>query len=110
MFDRLKGGGAPEPRKGMPSPRLPEAEFKKRYREQFFDTAFENAAGEIEKIAEIAWQAYADSRKSPRTRKAGEGFADPDYDLSVDWIAAKAAVDAAPRDHAQHEALEPAGL
>ena len=30
MFDWLKHGGAPEPRKGMPSPRLEEAEFKRR--------------------------------------------------------------------------------
>ncbi len=37
MFDWLKHGGAPEPRKGMPSPRLNEAEFKRRYRERFYD-------------------------------------------------------------------------
>jgi hypothetical protein len=31
----------PEPRKGMPNPRLDEAEFKQRYSEQFRDPAFD---------------------------------------------------------------------
>jgi multimeric flavodoxin WrbA len=105
MFDWLKRGEpAPEPRKGMPSPRLGEAEFKRRYRERFYDPAFDKVAAEIDMIAEIAWQAYAQSRKSPRTRKAGEGYADPDYDLSVEWIAAKEAVEAAQRRHDENGA------
>jgi hypothetical protein len=33
----------------------------------------------------VAWQAYVNSHKSPVTVKAGPGFADPDYDLSVEW-------------------------
>ena len=81
MFDWLKDGKAPEPRKGMPSPRLAEDEFKRRFRAQFQDPAFERSR-ELDKVAEAAWDAYAHSRKSPRTRKAGPEFADPDYDLS----------------------------
>jgi multimeric flavodoxin WrbA len=77
----------------MPSPKLGEQEFKVRYRQQFADPAFDKLDSELGDIAEVAWQAYADSRKSPRTRKAGPGFADPDYDLSVDWIAARQAID-----------------
>ena len=34
MSDLTKGGQAPAPRKGMPSPRLDEAEFKRRYRDE----------------------------------------------------------------------------
>src|SRR4051794_22500642 len=90
---------APSPRKGMPSPRLDEAEFKQRYRQQFADPAFEAARGEIQTIAAIAWDAYANSRKSPVTRKAGPGFADPDYELSVDWLAARDAIVAAQSRH-----------
>ncbi|TIM66014.1 MAG: flavodoxin family protein [Mesorhizobium sp.] len=85
-------GKAPAPRKGMASPRLSEKAFKARYKQQFVDPAFEPLAQSIEQIASIAWQAYADSRKSPITRKAGPAFSDPDYDLSVDWIAAHEAV------------------
>jgi hypothetical protein len=83
---------APAPRKGMPSPRLDEREFKRRYRQQFFDPAFRAHDVAIETLADVAWEAYEDSRKSPVTRKAGAGFADPDYDLSVEWIAAHDAV------------------
>jgi multimeric flavodoxin WrbA len=85
----------PDPRKGMPSPRLDEQEFKRRYRQQFTDPAFEAARDEIEKITAIAWDAYENSRKSPVTRKAGPEFADPDYELSVDWLAAREAIHAA---------------
>ncbi|MGX8012847.1 flavodoxin family protein [Mesorhizobium sp. ORM8.1] len=88
-----------EPRKGMPSPRLGESEFKQRYRKLFYDPAFEPEADAIGRLAEIAWQAYSEERKSPVTRRAGQGFHDPGYDLSVEWIAAHEAVDAAQRRH-----------
>jgi multimeric flavodoxin WrbA len=90
---------APPPRKGMPSPKLEKEAFKQRYLGQFEDPAFRNLDAELAKIAEVAWQAYADSRKSPTTHKAGPEFADPDYDLSVDWIAARDAIQAAQSRH-----------
>ena len=37
--------------------------------------------------------------KAPVTRKAGAGFADPDYEISVDWLAAREAILAAQRRH-----------
>ena len=80
------------PRKGMPSPRLPEGEFRKRFRAQFTDPAFAAVEAELEKVTGVAWDAYKHSRKAPITRKAGPGFADPGYDLSVDWIAAHEAI------------------
>ena len=39
--------------------------------------------------------AYRDGRKAPITRKAGRGYADPDYDLSVEWIETKARLEQA---------------
>jgi hypothetical protein len=86
-------------RKGMPSPKLEEEEFKTRYLGQFEDPAFRSLDSELSKIAEVAWQAYAESRKSPITRKAGEEFTDPDYELSVDWLAARDAIHAAQARH-----------
>lgn len=83
------------PRKGMPSPRLDEAEFRSRYRKLFEDPAFKPLTSEINAVTDAAWDAYKHSRKSPYTRKAGPGYADPDYDLSVDWIAARDAIDEA---------------
>jgi multimeric flavodoxin WrbA len=84
-----------EPRKGSPSPRLDESEFKKRFLSQFKDRAYETLEDELGKVAAAAWDAYAHSRKSPITRKAGPGFADPDYDLAVDWLAARDEIRAA---------------
>ena len=43
---------APEPRKGMPSPRLGEQEFKQRFLDQFVDPAFAQLQGELAKLAD----------------------------------------------------------
>jgi multimeric flavodoxin WrbA len=86
-------------RKGMPSPRLAEIEFKRRFLSQFQDQAFTAIADSIDKIADAAWDAYLHSRKSPHTRRAGPGYADPDYALADDWLAARDAIGAAQRQH-----------
>jgi multimeric flavodoxin WrbA len=91
---------APEPRKGMPSPRLPEAEFRRRFLSRYRDPVFDAARTELDRIAGLAWQAYSAQRKAPITRRAGPGYADPDYELAVDWLRTKADVEAA---QAQHE-------
>ena len=65
-------------------------EFKRRFLENFGDPAFEPEQGSLARIEVIAWEAYEAGRKAPRTRKAGPGYSDPDYELSVDWIEAKA--------------------
>jgi multimeric flavodoxin WrbA len=88
-----------EPRKGTPSPRLSEAAFRDRFLGQFRDPAFRPLSDELDRIAAAAWDAYSHSRKSPDTRKAGPQFADPDYDLSVDWLAARDAIAAAQARH-----------
>ena len=90
----------PKPRRGMPDPKLDEATFGARYREQFSDPAFRALDVEIDRLAKVAWQAYDAGRKAPLTRKAGPGFADPDYDLSVDWLAAR---DAIAKARARHD-------
>ena len=89
----------PDPRKGMPDPHLDEAEFRARYLSQFQDPAFRPLDAELERIAGAAWDAYANHRKAPVTRKAGPEFADPDYDLSVDWLASRDAIIAARARH-----------
>lgn len=90
---------APEPRRGMPSPRLERGEFRARFLAQFVDRAFEPLSAELERIEAAAWDAYAASRKSPRTRRAGGEFADPDYELSTDWLAARDAIRSAQKRH-----------
>ena len=73
----------------MPSPRLDEAKFKRRFLTQFVDPAFAPLEGELAKLTAAAWDAYENSRKSPHTRKAGPEFVNPDYDLAIDWINAR---------------------
>ena len=89
----------PRPREGMPSPRLARATFVARFKAQFPGASFEVLGAELDRISEAAWQEYEAQNKSPHTRKAGPGYADPDYDLAVDWIAAKAAIDKAQARH-----------
>src|ERR1700744_5606028 len=48
-----------EPRKGMPDPKLPEAEFKRRFRDQFVDPAFDSLSDELGKLAAAAWDGYS---------------------------------------------------
>ena len=84
-----------EARKGSPSPRLDEDEFRRRFLNQFQDPAYEPLTPELTKISAAA----KNSRKSPRTRKAGAEFADPDYNLAADWLDARQAIHEAKRRH-----------
>ena len=93
---------APEPRTGMPDVHLDEAEFRKRFLNQFADPRFAEASESLDRIATIAFRNYIDGRKAPHSSPAGEGYADPSYELSDQWRAAKAAV-----DQAQHEFEDP---
>ncbi len=87
-------------RKGMPSVEISRHEFDKRFRERFFDPAFDQAEKELATIIEIAWQAYIGYNKNPRKREAGKGYADPKFELPVEWFAARAAIDKAARQQA----------
>jgi multimeric flavodoxin WrbA len=90
----------PRVRKGQGDTTLSREEFAKRFREQFHDPAFEPLGTEIERLTSVAWQAYEEGRKSPRTRKAGAEFADPTYDLSIEWLRARDAIREAQRRQA----------
>ena len=76
----------PKPRTGQ-APHWPitREEFHERFQQKFYDPAFEKEKDAIARIEEIAWGAYKEDRKAPRTAKAGPGFADPNYELSVEW-------------------------
>ncbi|MDQ2766222.1 MAG: NADPH-dependent FMN reductase, partial [Gemmatimonadota bacterium] len=76
----------PVVRKGQGSVKLTRDEFERRFRERFYDPTFESVAAELDSIVEVAWQNYDGYRKSPRTRKAGPEFENPDFDLPVEWL------------------------
>ncbi|MDB5849014.1 MAG: NADPH-dependent reductase, partial [Rhodoferax sp.] len=81
-------------RKGQTHGHLSRAEFGKRYRARFDDDAFKVESDAIDRLEDIAWQAYEDGRKSPHNQKAGPGFADPSYEVSVEWMANRHRLDA----------------
>jgi multimeric flavodoxin WrbA len=91
------------PRKGMPGTELSRDVFRRRFLEQFSNPRFEAIMPELEKAVEIAWQAYVAGEKSPETRTAGPAFANPDYDLSCDWLAAHEALRVAKERHENRE-------
>jgi multimeric flavodoxin WrbA len=72
-------------RKGQAPAKLDRNEFHLRFMRKFYDPAFQEVSRELASVEEIAWKNYIDSHKAPITVKAGPGFADPDYDLSVEW-------------------------
>jgi multimeric flavodoxin WrbA len=97
------GDGNPERvpfvRRGQGDTKLTREEFGKRFRAQFYDPAFDSLKTEIDRLTDVAWDAYEAGRKSPRTRKAGQGFADPTYDLSVEWLQTREAIERAKGQH-----------
>ncbi len=79
-------------RTGQTVPALSREEFAQRFRSLFYDLAFAVHESAITQLLEVAWNGYQEKRKSPLTRKAGPGFSDPDYELSVEWLATRAAI------------------
>jgi len=82
----------PRVRKGMPSVQLTKEEFVRRIRGRFYDPAFEELEEEIGKIIEKAWEGYDKYRKNPRTRLAGRGYADPNFELPIEWLETRKAI------------------
>ena len=89
----------PVVRKEQPSTQLTREEFAQRLGERFYDPAFDSVREELDKVFAVAWEGYDEYRKSPRTRKAGPGFANPDFELPVEWLEARDRIIDARRVH-----------
>src|SRR5688572_26057704 len=74
---------------------LTKEQFRERFYARFYDPAFDAVKPELEKVFEKAWDGYIVYRKSPRKQAAGKGFAEPMYELPVEWLKARAAIQAA---------------
>ena len=81
-----------EIRKGQAPAVLSRPVFHERFMASFLDPAYSAESEALAHLEAIAWDAYQEGRKSPVTRKAGPGYADPDYDLSVEWLQTKARI------------------
>jgi multimeric flavodoxin WrbA len=82
-------------RKGQAPDKLDRDAFGERFRARFDDTVYDGERDALARLETIAWHAYRDGRKAPRTVEAGAGFADPGYHLSVEWLEARRRIDAA---------------
>ena len=78
---KVRTGQAPQP--------LARQEFHLQFMRSFKDPTFEVASEALAQVEQVAWQNYDAGRKAPVTQKAGSGFADPGYDLSVEWKATR---------------------
>ena len=88
-----------EVRKGQGDVKLTREEFERRLRQRFYDPIFEKANRQVSEIVDLAWTAYDEYHKSPRTRKAGPGFADPEFELPIEWLDARDRIQEAEREH-----------
>jgi multimeric flavodoxin WrbA len=84
-----------EVRKGQAPAPIERTEFHERFMQSYRDPAYRAESEALARIEVIAWEAYREGRKAPLTRKAGPGYADPEYELSVDWLEAKARIERA---------------
>lgn len=91
-------------RTGQGPTHLEREEFGRRFRARFFDPAFDAETEAVARLEAIAWEAYDAGRKSPRTRPAGDGFADPDFALSCEWLDTRDRLAAAAARHADRDA------
>ena len=76
-------------RKGQAPAPLARNEFHLRFMQSFYDPAYDAEKEALARLEDIAFKAYEEGRKAPKTTKAGPGFADPDYDLSIEWRATR---------------------
>lgn len=82
-------------RKGQYGGKIARETFRLRFMRRFYDPAFQAEHDALARLEAIAWDAYADGRKAPITVKAGAGYSDPDYDLSIEWKEARDRLDRA---------------
>ena len=92
-------------RTGQGDVKLTREEFERRMRERFYDPAFQDVERQISEIIDVAWNGYDVYRKSPRKRKAGPGFADPEFELPIEWLDTRERIQQAERE--QKDATRP---
>ncbi len=73
-------------RTGQAPAAMTRAQFHEHFSLRFYDPAFAAENEAIARLETIAWEALQEGRKAPVTRAAGRGFADPSYEISVQWL------------------------
>jgi multimeric flavodoxin WrbA len=89
----------PDLRTGQPYHAPTREEFVERFLQRFHDPGFDGLRNEIDRLAAVAWDNHQRNRKNPRTRKAGPGFADPEFELPIEWLETRERIQEAQRRH-----------
>jgi len=76
---------------------LAKKQFRERFFARFYDPVFDELRPELENLCEKAWDGYIAYRKSPRKQPAGKGFADPKFELPIEWLDTRAKIRAVER-------------
>lgn len=74
-----------KPRKGQYEGMLSREEFRVRFHGSFGHPDFEAISDAVAEVEAVAWDVYTNTKKTAHTTKAGNEFADPSYDLSLEW-------------------------
>ncbi len=74
-----------KPRKGQYGGMLSRDEFRIRFYGSFGHPEFETISDAVAQVESVAWDVYTNTKKTAHTIKAGNEFADPSYDLSLEW-------------------------
>ncbi|RZI44122.1 flavodoxin family protein [Herbaspirillum sp. HC18] len=74
-----------KPRKGQFGGMLSRDAFRVRFFSSFGHPEFDAVGDAVSRVEEVAWDVYINTKKTARTIKAGSEFADPGYDLSLEW-------------------------
>lgn len=78
-----------KPRKGQFDGMMDRDTFGLRFRDAFGHPRFLAVKEALSQVEEVAWQTYISSDKLAGTERAGDGYADPEYPLSVEWRATR---------------------
>ena len=73
-------------RTGQVSAPMSRTVFHERFMQRYYDPAYAVESEAISRLEDIAWLAHQEGRKAPITQAAGRGFADPTYEVSVQWL------------------------
>jgi len=79
----------PTVRKGQAQPKLDRAAFHRAFLSAFVGPHYEPVKDALAAVEEVAWKNYSHGNKAPLTHKAGSEFANPDYQLSIEWKATR---------------------
>ncbi len=92
-----------EPRLSGLDLKLSQEKFMEKFFALFYDPTFRKLDENIHSLARVAWDNYQNSHKAPLTRKAGEEFKDPNYELSAEWLKAHDAIQKAQKRNENKE-------